>query len=287
MVNIPFALQAAEILSAPDWSMVHGLISFLTALVHSRRLIFEFALRDFRLRYLGSSLGLLWAIIQPIVTVLIFWFVFSVGFKAPPIDDFPFVLWLICGMVPWFFIAEILATGTGSVVESSYLVKKVVFRVSMLPIVKLLSGLGIHSFFIGLTLVMFILHGIVPDLYALQCFYYTFACGTLLLGFTWLTSALNVFYKDIHQLITMFLQFGFWLTPIFWSINFVPAQYRIYLKLNPFYYIVQGYRDSLIHRVWFWEHPLYTLYFWSLTGVVLVAGALVFTRLRPHFADVM
>lgn len=267
--------------------MLRAFFYFLLSLYQSRHLIMKLTARDFKMRYLGSYLGLLWAFIQPIFTVLIFWFVFQVGFKAVPVDNFPFILWLICGMVPWFFIAEILPTGTNSVVENSFLVKKVVFRVSMLPIVKLLSALMIHTFFVSTIFLVFAAYEYYPTLYSLQVIYYSVSLAVLMLGIIWLSSALMVFLKDIGQLVNMFLQFGFWLTPIFWPLSYVPEKYQIFLKLNPFYYIIQGYRDTFITQVWFWHHPLYSLYYWGITGVIVVTGALVFTRLRPHFADVM
>jgi len=267
--------------------MLKAFLNFLIDLYRSRALIMQLTIRDFKIRYLGSYLGLLWAFIQPAATILILWFVFQVGFKSAPVDNFPFSLWLICGMIPWFFISDSLSTATHSVVDNSYLVKKVVFRVSMLPIVKLLSALMIHLFFVLVIFVFFLAYGIHSELYALQVVYYGFAVIVLLLGLVWLTSALMVFLKDVGQIVAMFLQFGFWLTPIFWSLDFIPVKYQVYIKLNPFFYIIQGYRDSFINHVWFWHHPVYSLYYWGVTAAVLLAGALVFTRLRPHFADVM
>jgi len=267
--------------------MLRAFLNFLFDLYRSRTLIVQLTIRDFKIRYLGSYLGLLWAFIQPAVTILILWFVFQIGFKSAPVENFPFSLWLICGIIPWFFIADSLSTGTHSVVDNSYLVSKVVFRVSMLPIVKLLSALMIHLFFVLVIFVFFLAYGIYPALHALQVIYYGFAVTVLLLGLVWLTSALMVFLKDVGQVVAMCLQFSFWLTPIFWSLDFIPAKYQFYIKLNPFFYIIQGYRDSFIHQVWFWHHPFYSLYYWGVTISVLFAGALVFTRLRPHFADVM
>ena len=267
--------------------MIKNFINFLIDLYRNRSLLFQLTARDFKSRYLGSYLGLLWAFINPVVTILIFWFVFQVGFKSAPVGDFPFILWLITGIVPWFFIAETLISGTGAVVENSYLVKKIVFRVSMLPVVKLLSALIVHIFFIMVIFLIFSLYGFYPGIYSIQVIYYSFSAIVLLLGVTWLTSSLVVFLKDVGQLISILVQFGFWLTPIFWSLQMIPQKYQIYLKLNPVYYIIQGYRDSFIHNVWFWEHPLYTAYYWVFTGVVFLFGAVVFTRLRPHFADVL
>ena len=106
-------------------------------------------------------------------------------------------------------------------------------------------------------------------------------------GLSWATSALNVFLRDVAQLVTVALQVGFWVTPIFWDIQMMPARVQWFLKLNPVYYIIQGYRDSFISSTPFWHHPLYTLYFWCITGVVLVGGAMIFKRLKPQFSDVL
>jgi lipopolysaccharide transport system permease protein len=267
--------------------MLRNFLNFLLDLYRNRALILQLTVRDFKSRYLGSYLGLLWAFINPVITIMIFWFVFQVGFKSAPVGDFPFILWLMAGIIPWFFIADTLMSGTGAVVENSYLVKKIVFRVSMLPVIKLLSALVVHLFFVLVIFVIFSVYHIYPGLHSLQVIYYGFSAIVLLLGLTWLTSALTVFLKDVGQVVAMFVQFGFWLTPIFWSLQMVPEKYQIYFKLNPIYYITEGYRDSFVHKVWFWEHPVYTVYYWLFTGFVFVLGAMVFSRLRPHFADVL
>ena len=101
--------------------------AFVLDVFHSRELLWELTKKDFQLRYLGSYLGILWAFIQPVVTVLIFWFVFEVGFRSRPIDNFPFILWMVAGMFPWFFVADSLNSATASVTENGFLVKKVVF----------------------------------------------------------------------------------------------------------------------------------------------------------------
>lgn len=261
--------------------------AFLKDIWRSRELIFELTKKDFQVRYLGSFLGILWAFIQPTVSILIFWFVFQVGFKAAPIDNIPFILWLISGMLPWFFFSDALSSATMTIVESSYLVKKVVFRVSILPIIKILAALFVHAFFIGLMLAMFMFYGYVPTLYAVQLLYYIFASIVLLLGLTWITSSLVIFLKDVGQIVGMLLQFGFWLTPIFWSIKSIPIEYREVLQMNPLYYIVEGYRNSMIYHRWFWEDPLLTVWFWVITLIIFVLGAMLFRRLRPHFADVL
>lgn len=261
--------------------------AFVMDIIHNRRLLLELTKKDFKQRYLGSYLGILWAFIQPTITVLIFWFVFQVGFKSMPIDNFPFILWLVCGMFPWFFISDSLNSATGSIIENSYLVKKVVFRVSLLPIVKIISAFIVHLFFVGILFLMFMLYGHTPTIYNLQVVYYVFATVCLLLGLSWLTSALVIFLKDIGQLIAMILQFGFWGTPIFWSFKMIPIQYHFLLELNPAYYIIEGYRNSFIYNQWFWQDMSLTIYYWLFTICAMLIGAVAFKKLRPHFADVL
>ena len=262
-------------------------LAFLMDIIRNRRLLWELTKKDFQTRYLGSYLGILWAFIQPTITVLIFWFVFQVGFKSTPVDNFPFILWLICGMFPWFFISDSISSATNSILDNSYLVKKVVFRVALLPIVKIISAFIVHVFFVGILLLMFGVYGYMPTLYNLQIIYYMLAASCLLLGIAWLTSALTVFLKDVGQLTAMILQFGFWGTPIFWSFRTIPEKYMLFLKLNPAYYIIEGYRNSFIYNRWFWEDVNLTVYYWLITGIMLMIGAVAFKKLRPHFADVL
>ena len=101
-----------------------------------------------------------------------------------------------------------------------------------------------------------------------------------------LTSAINAFFKDMAQIVNIFLQFGMWVTPIMWSYTMM-GEYADVLKINPFFYISEGYRDSMLNGIWFWERPYLTLYFWIVTGIIFVTGVKVFKKMKPHFADVL
>jgi len=263
-------------------------LTFLQELLSKRQLIAELTKADFKKKYLGSYLGILWAFVHPAIYIVIVWFVFQVGFRSNPMGDFPFVLWMLVGIIPWFFFSECLSSASNSVLDNAFLVKKLVFSLGMLPLVKILSSLIIHFFFIFVIFIMFLVYGYSPSIYNLQVFYYLFAAIVLLLGLSWLTSALTLFLKDTGQIVTMILQFAFWMTPIFWSPKNLPPDTMNLLKLNPMYYIVEGYRESFIYKTWFWEqHYMLTLYFWCVALFFFITGAVVFRRLRPHFADVI
>lgn len=260
---------------------------FIRDLYHNRGLLWNLTKKDLKQRYVGSYLGVLWAFIQPFFTVLIFWFVFQVGFKSMPVDNFPFVLWLVCGMFPWFFFSDAWNSATNSIIGNSFLVKKVVFRVSLLPIVQIMSALIVNLFFLAILFIMFALYGYMPSIYNLQIVYYLFALVCLVFGLSLITASLAVFSRDVGQLVGMLLQFGFWGTPIFWSLKMIPEQYAWILKLNPMYYIVAGYRNAFIYHEWFWNLGYTNYGFWLFTGGVALLGVFMFKKLRPHFADVL
>ncbi len=258
-------------------------------LIQNRGLILSLSKNDFKTKYAGSYLGIVWAFIQPVVTILVYWFVFSVGLKAGNVSDYPFVLYLVSGIIPWFFFQDALNGGTNALIEYNYLVKKVVFKISILPIVKIISALFVHLFFVAFALVLCACYGYIPGLHTLQIFYYSACTFLLSLGLVYATSAIVIFFRDLTQIISIFLQVGVWLTPIMWDLNMLadyPWAMKLF-KLNPMYYIVSGYRESMLGNVWFWEHWGWTLYFWVVTVVLFAVGTVIFKRLKPHFADVL
>ena len=250
-------------------------------------LLFSFARNDFKARFAGSVFGVVWAFVQPVVTILIYWFVFQVAFGNGPVGDVPYVLWLVAGIVPWFFISEGWGSITGVLHDYSYLVKKVVFDVGRLPYIRLISAMFVHLFFVLLIFVITFCYGFSPRLIHLQIFYYMLCASGLTLGLGLFSCVLTAFFKDVGSVVGIFVQFGFWLTPIFWDIAAIPPSFAWIFKLNPVYYIVSGYRDTFVGGVWFWRHPYQTIEFWVVTGMLLWAGNRLFNRAKGHFADVL
>lgn len=265
------------------------LVEFPVEIYQSRKLIGQLSINDFKTKYAGSYLGIVWAFVQPIITILVYWFVFGIGLRSGDVLNVPFVLWLVAGLVPWFFFSDAWNGGTGALIEYQYLVKKVVFQIDILPLVKVLSAIFVHGFFVLFTIVLYACYGYFPDLYILQIVYYTFCTFVLVLGLSYITSAIVGFFRDLSQIIGIVLQVGVWMTPIMWNMDGmnIPSWAAFLLKLNPMYYIVAGYRDALINKVWFWEKPTLTMCFWAVALFILGLGALIFKKLKVHFADVL
>lgn len=265
-------------------------ISLIKEIIKRRKLIWDLSKADFKKRFVGSYFGMVWMFVQPVVTVMIYFCIFQLGFKSvPPVPGIPYVLWLVPGIVPWFFFSEALNTITNCLQEYHYLVKKVVFQVEVLPVIKLISSLMVHAFFVLIMIVMALCYGKTPMATWIQVIYYTFAASMLALALGYFTSAVNVFFKDMAQIVSICLQFGMWMVPIMYQESMfadVPVVLTV-LKFNPFYYVVAGYRDSILTGNWFFERPTMTLYFWGVTLVLLFLGIRVFRKLRPHFSDVL
>ncbi|MCD8106283.1 MAG: ABC transporter permease [Lachnospiraceae bacterium] len=263
-------------------------------LYKNRRLLIKMGKNDLRKRFAGSYFGTVWAFVQPIVTILVYYFVFGVAMRggSSASGGTPFVLYLVAGIIPWLYFQEGLTNTTNAFLEYNYLVKKVVFDIDILPMVKLLSATVVHCFFILFVVILFACYRYFPTVYYLELFYYAACLFLLILAFSYITSSVVVFFRDLTQIISIVLQVGVWLTPIMWEETMLDGYswgktVLHILKLNPVYYIVHGYRNALIHNRWFFEDPLWTLYFWVFLVVSFAFGNWVFRRLKGHFADVL
>lgn len=259
-------------------------------LYQNRHLIWKLAKNDFRKRYAGSYMGAVWALAQPVVTVAMYYIVFDkiMGNQVNRgTGDIPFVLFLTAGLVPWFYFSEALNSGTNAMLEYNYLVKKVVFKISVLPIIKIIAATFIHVFFVVVLLIVAAVYGYYPTVYTLQIFYYSACLFVFVLALCYTTCAVVVFFKDLAQIINIALQIGMWATPILWNIDVLQGKWVVILKLNPLVYIVNGYRSAIYGRQWFFQDFFSTMYFWIVTVVLFGLGAAVFKRLKVHFADVL
>ena len=202
------------------------LITLVKGLLKKRKLILDLSKADFRKRFVGSYFGIVWMFIQPMVTIAIYAFIFGEhGMKnAPPVPGVSYVIWLTPGIIPWFFFSEVLNTGTNCLQEYHYLVKKVVFEVEMLPVIKLISCFMVHVCFLVIMIGLYLISGYMPMITWLQILYYSFAASMLGLALTFFTSAVQVFFKDMAQIVGICLQFGMWLTPIMYDEKSLPTE---------------------------------------------------------------
>lgn len=260
---------------------------------NSRQLIWKLSKNDFKTRYAGSYLGIIWAFVQPVITILVYWLVFEKGFgqKTEILRagvDVPYVVYLTSGLIPWFFFSEAVNNATNALLEYNYLVKKVVFKISILPLIKIIAACFIHSFFVLVLMVIYVIYGYSITLCTIQLVYYSFCMFILVLALGYTLCSVVVFFRDLSQIVSIALQIGMWATPIMWSFSRAEGTpFAFLFKLNPLFYIVSGYRQTLFEQRWFFEDWKMTLYFWGVTLLLFLFGTVVFKRLKPHFADVL
>lgn len=265
--------------------LVKNAIFFVQEIYDDRRLLIDLSVKDLQKRFSGTYLGLLWGILQPIMTIIVYWVAFQFGFRSGDVGEVPFVLWFITGMINWLFISEAFSNASSSFLEYNYLIQKVKFNVNILPLVKIFSSYYLHLLFLCIAMVVCACFGYFPSLYIFQVIYYNIATMAFVFSLSLLTSSIMVFFRDLSQVINIVLLMGMWGTPIAWDLGMFDEKIQRVLMANPFYYLVEGYRDAILSRGWFWERPELGLYFWGVTIVIFFIGTSIFTRLRPHFAD--
>ncbi len=267
----------------PIMGMINGTIK-------SRKQVTALAKSDFRGRYSGSYFGAFWGIAQPTMTILLFWFVFQVGFRSQPVSDAPFLLWLVAGMMPWNFFQDAWTSSNRAFVGYDYIVKKIVFNVDILPMVKILASCIMNIIYNMIILVVFMLYGWFPGVHILDMLYFSVCLTMFAWGLSMITATVTVFVKDVSQLLTIVMQFVMWLTPIMWDYHMLDAVSTklkwVYL-LNPLFYVVNGYREALIDGKWFFNHFYMMAWFWLVTIVIDIIGIRLMRTFKPHFADIL
>jgi len=251
-------------------------------------LTFSLAKNDFKSKYASSQLGILWAFVKPVVQACVYIFVFSVIARATPVGkNYPYAFWLLPGIIAWFFFSDGVLAGANALLEYSYLVKKVRFNIDILPFVKVISSSIVHCFFVLLVLFLYIITGLPLSWTMLQIPYYMVCVFCITMALARINCALTPFFRDYTQLLEISLMVLMWACPVMWDISMLPNKLIPIFKLNPLYYIIDGYRQSFMNGRWFYQDPWLTLYFWGVVLFLLYIGRRYFNKLRTHFADII
>lgn len=254
-----------------------------------RSLIHILVKRDFEGRYKNSVLSFCWPFLQPFFLTLTFWFVFTYGFRtAAEVKGIPFFLWLITGLVPWYFFSDAVSKGVISVVEYSYLIKNIQFPADILPIVKILSCLITHIFFLFLLAVIMLFYPVRPNLFTVPgTIYYMFCLISLAAVINYLTSSLFIMFKDTAEMIRIGINFLFWLTPVIWNGQVLKGNLKFLLYANPLAYIIDGYRNTLLYGMPFQHGHARTVAFWIMVLVLFWFSSKIYHKIKPDFADML
>ncbi|NQY43194.1 MAG: ABC transporter permease [Legionellales bacterium] len=261
--------------------------SFWREIYQKKYLLKVIVNRDFKKMYAGTYFGVVWVFLQPLIYICVIYAVFTFGIRASFRGNVPFVSYLLTGMIPWMFFSELLNSASSTIKQHGYLIKNASIRISILPIVKIISHSISHVILISIAILVVVLNGKPITIYSFQLVYYFFAMNLLLFGTILILSSIGLFIPDTANIIKIITQFGFWLTPIIWDISKLPTKFHWLVHLNPLGYIISGYRDSLLYENSIAINLWQAIYYWSFTLVICIIGIAVFRRLRPHFAEVV
>ena len=260
--------------------------NFVRKLLLQRNLIWNFVIRDLKIRYVGSFMGFFWSIIHPLILLISYTFVFSIVFDIRPQSTATdnFAVFLFCGILPWLYFQDTVLRSCTAVIDNANLIRKTVFPSEILPVSITLSNLVFHLIGVMVLAVVLIVMGVLPWTVVLLPLY-LLPLMVLGLGLGWLLASLQVFLRDTSQILTVVLVFWFWFTPIFYSVDRVPQGLRPLMSLNPLSFVVQGYRDCLLEGILPSAATVGGL--WLMAAACFVVGGLVFRNTKREFVDVL
>ena len=204
------------------------------------------------------------------------------------VSGYPFFLWLIAGVVPWFYMSDMITQGAGAIRKYSYLVTKMKFPISTIPTFVNISKFVIHIILMLIVIIIFWLFGYPPSIYFLQLPFYMILMFIFFDAWSLFASLLASISKDFLNLVKAFVSAVFWLSGIIWDANSVTIPWlKKFLNLNPVTFFVNGFRNCFINKVWFWEQPKRFLYLGISFAIILVLALWAYKKLRKEIPDVL
>ena len=263
-------------------------MEFIKAIIKDKKLIWQLGKNDFKNRFANTSLGAIWGFLQPFVFMLTYAIVFQYILKTGSSGNIPYAVWFFPGMAMWQWINDSIMSASNSIRTYSYLVKKVVFPVDIIPMISIVASSFVGLFLILIATILCIIYKYMPNI--LLLLYVVIAAYCFIIAFTRFTSAITTVVPDFANLLGIAMQLFFWFTPVIWNLNMLvehPILAKI-MRCTPFTYLVTTFRQVFIgENIVFAEHGLYTLVFWIITIIMFIWGNAVFKRTKKDFADVL
>ncbi|MDA1476592.1 teichoic acids export ABC transporter permease subunit TagG [Bacillus changyiensis] len=273
---------------------MNALVRIVKEQVTSFPLILRLAAYETKSKYQMNYLGVLWQFLNPLIQMLAYWFVFGMGIRksgavSTGIGEVPFIIWMLAGLIPWFFISPTILDGSNSVFKRINMVAKMNFPISALPSVAIAANLFSYFVMMGIYVIALLAFGIYPSVHWIEYFYYLFCMIVFMFSFSLFNSTISVLVRDYQFLLQSVTRLLFFLLPVFWDISHQLGKNHpnmlAAIKLNPLFYIIDGFRHSFMGGTWFFEDIKYTLYFWIFTLLLLTAGSLLHMKFRDKFVD--
>ena len=250
-----------------------------------RELFYFLAWRDILVRYKQTVIGILWAILRPFLTMVVFTFIFGNVAKLPSEGGAPYPIMVYAAMLPWTFFASALQESSNSLIANSNMISKIYFPRLVVPISAVIVSFVdfLVSFVILIGLMIF--YGFVPPIQILLLPVFTLNAFFAAMGYGLLLAALNVKYRDFRYIVPFIVQFGLYISPVGFSSAVIPEQWRLLYSVNPMVGVIDGFRWSIIGNTQiYWPGMILSL---VLVSLVFIFGLLYFRKTERTFADVI
>ncbi|MEK4893619.1 ABC transporter permease [Bacillus sp. FSL M7-0996] len=250
-------------------------------------LIHRLSLYELKQAYAGNLLGVLWVFLNPFTQIGVYWLIFGLGIRGgAPVNGVPYFVWLVCGLVPWFFISTTILQGSNSVHSRLSTVSKMNFPLSIIPTYVVLSQFYTHCILVMFMLIISLVSQGWHMINILTLLYGMFSVTIFLIALGFITSTLSTMLRDVHLFIQSLTRMLFFLTPIFWEPKEnMPEAFLFLVKINPFYYILEIYRSALVYNQSSIIFSGYTLYFWGTVVILFIIGSMLHIKFRKQFVD--
>lgn len=246
------------------------------------------ALFDYRLQNKDSYLGKVWDILTPLIQIGTYWLVFGMGLRqGRDMDGYPYLLWMLSGIIPWFCISSGITKGGNSIFAKSATITKMRYPIATVPIGAILTEFFGFIFTLIILEVIFLFYGYWPNLGYLNLVYYIIYMLAFLASFALITSVFTMVARDFQKLLSNIMRLLFYITPILWNMDTMPEVYKIIIGHSPIYYIVRGFREGLLYNIPFYTHQKDIIINWSVVVICFVFGCYLQEKFRNRFRDLI
>ena len=265
-----------------------ALLEVINEIWQNRHRMIRVVIFDIKIENRSLYLGTLWKILTPFFQIATFWLIFGLGIRGGvPIDDFPFFVWLLAGIVPWFFISRGIMSGSSSITRKAGIIFKIKYPISTVPVGEVIHSLYDHLIILIIMTVIFFFYGLYPSIYWLNLIYYIFFTFVFLTAVTMILSVVVRLAPDFERFLGSLLQMMFFLTPILWQETYLPPWVLRIFSANPIRYIVMGFRNSLLYQANFFDFPWRIAFFWPMTIALFIFGCWLQRKFAHRFVDWM
>ena len=245
-----------------------------------------------RYELLADMRGLFWNFASPAIQVFTYWLIFGIAWHKKPVGGIGYLPWLVVGYAAWWFIQPCIQNGCSAIFSKTNVITKMKFPVSVLPATICVKEFFNHFCMLIITFVTLAICGYFPNIYWLGLIYYSLCAFVLVEAISLILSVLTMLWRDIRKLITSLMRMLMYFSPVIWECHFdktVPFYELLnkVIKLNPIYYIVNGYRESVFYGKTFLDHPAQTLYFWVVVLILFTIGCMLMYKFKRKFIDLI